>query len=65
VQCLTGRGVGDSSDWPAEESLFVIGIGEDDAKEMGWKFGQLAIVFVESGKPALVVECWLTGEGVL
>jgi hypothetical protein len=58
LRCLTGRGVGDSSDGPAEESLFVIGITADDAKTLGRKFGQFAIVIVESGKPAQVTECF-------
>lgn len=54
-KCLTGRGIGD-----------MIGLlrracsssaSAKTTQMLGRKFGQLAIVIVESGKPARVVEC--------
>jgi hypothetical protein len=54
---LTARGVGEDGKWPAEESLFVIGTSRHQATALGKKYGQLAIVWVETGKPAQVVCC--------
>ena len=51
-----GRGVG-AKDWPAEESLFVLGVTRDLASMLGRKYGQLAIVWVEAGRAAEIVLC--------
>ncbi len=54
---LTGRGIGEDHDWPAEESVFVIGTTHDQATALGKKCGQLAIVWIEIGKAAQIVLC--------
>lgn len=54
-----GEGVGDSGEWPAEESLFVLGIGEEEAISLGREFGQAAIVVGEIGGEAELV--WMDG----
>jgi len=53
---FTGRGIG-ADNWPAEESLFVLGMNRDPASMLGRKYGQLAIVWVETGRAAEVVLC--------
>jgi hypothetical protein len=53
---LTGRGIG-TDDWPPEESLFVLGMSRNLASTLGRKYGQLAIVWVETGRTAEVVLC--------
>jgi sugar phosphate isomerase/epimerase len=53
---FTGRGVG-AEDWPAEESLFVLGVSRDLASMLGRKYGQVAIVWVEADRAAEVVLC--------
>jgi hypothetical protein len=42
-----GYGQGKTGDWPPETSFFVLEIDRETAKQMGKKFGQLAIVFGE------------------
>src|SRR6266566_2703825 len=37
---LMGRGIGEDHDWPAEESVFVIGTSHDQATALGKKCGQ-------------------------
>ncbi|PYV74245.1 MAG: hypothetical protein DMG97_09285 [Acidobacteria bacterium] len=54
---LTGSGIGEDHGWPAEESLLVIGTTHDQAIALGTKHGQLAIVWVETGKAAQIVLC--------
>jgi hypothetical protein len=54
---LTGRGVGEDHSWPAEESVFVIGSTHDQATALGTKYGQLAIVWVETGSAPQIVLC--------
>jgi hypothetical protein len=54
---FTGRGVGTDGDWPAEESLFVVGTSREQATALGAKYEQLAIVWVEMGKAAEIVLC--------
>jgi hypothetical protein len=54
-----GEGIGDS--WPAELSLLILGITDEDAVALGRRFGQLAIVVGELGKlPKLL---WLQPDG--
>lgn len=43
-----GEGKGRDGNWPAEESYFVAGISREKAIELGWNFGQKAILV--SGK---------------
>lgn len=54
---LTGRGVGEDDSWPAEETVFVIGVNRDQATALGTKFGQLAIVWIEMDRSAQIVLC--------
>lgn len=54
---LTGRGVGTDGNWPPEDSILIIGIGRDDATEIGRFFGQLCIVYSEHGSPAELLLC--------
>lgn len=53
---FTGRGIG-TDDWPAEESLFVLGMSRDLASMLARKHGQLAIVWVDVGRVAEIVLC--------
>jgi hypothetical protein len=54
-----GAGVGDN--WPAEPSLLILGITEAAAAALGRRFGQLAIVVGEHGRPARLL--WLRSSG--
>lgn len=47
-----GEGKGDDGAWPPEPSLFILGIGEDDAAALARRFGQAAFVFGERGGAA-------------
>lgn len=54
--CYPGEGRDPKGEWIAEPSLLVVGIELDEAKEMGRKLEQNAIVFVEKGQaPALIL----------
>jgi hypothetical protein len=53
---LTGRGIG-TDDWPAEESLFVLGTSHEQATSLGREHGQFAIVWVEIGRVAEIALC--------
>ncbi len=55
--CLPGEGIDKDGTWPAEASLFVMGISRRDARRVGRKFGQLAIVAGVAGRPAVLVRC--------
>jgi hypothetical protein len=46
-----GEGKGEG-DWPAEPSLLVLGVREEDATAMARRFGQAAVLFGERGEPA-------------
>lgn len=46
---LSGYGMGDDGSWPAERCLFVLGIGRDEARRLGARFGQNAILVGEVG----------------
>ena len=52
-----GRGVPDRNDWPSEASLLVLGLAEDDARRIGLKHGQNAIVIGACGAAARLVWC--------
>jgi hypothetical protein len=52
-----GEGVADDGAWPAEPSLLVLGIAEEDAVALGRHFGQRAIVVAEVGTAARLL--WL------
>jgi hypothetical protein len=54
---LPGRGVGESTDWPPEESILVIGVDQDGALKIGRTFGQLAIVFKKIHQPVELLLC--------
>jgi hypothetical protein len=43
-QVVPGEGVDIEGRWPAEPSALIIGIGKDEARELGRKYGQWAIV---------------------
>jgi hypothetical protein len=52
----SGEGRDPQGDWNAEPSLLVVGISRDDAEELGRRYDQNAIVFIEKGRaPELVV----------
>ena len=56
-QSLPGEGIGKGGAWPPEESLFVMGISEGNARRLGRKFGQLAIVVGSKNGRARLVRC--------
>ncbi len=54
---LPGEGIGDDGRWPAERSVLVIGIAEQEAVRLARRFNQRAIVTIRSGQPARLVWC--------
>lgn len=52
-----GRGVPDRGDWPPEASVLVLGLAEDDARRIGRKHGQNAVVIGACGEAARLVWC--------
>jgi hypothetical protein len=52
-----GRGVGRTSNWDPEESVFIVGISKGEAQELGRAFGQIAIVVKELGCRAELILC--------
>jgi len=54
---LPGQGVGDGGDWPAEESLLVLDVTEENAVALGAKFGQNAVVFGRRGDAPQLLWC--------
>ena len=55
-QLFEGEGVGEDISWEPEKSFLVLGINVDDAKAIGVKYSQNAIVFGRIGeKPELLV----------
>src|SRR5438128_2677055 len=50
-----GEGIGDDGQWPPERSLLILGIGRDDAIDLGREFGQRAVVYGEEGGPAVLL----------
>jgi hypothetical protein len=55
-KCLEGEGSEAGTDWPAEKSCFALGLGREDAIQIGRTFDQDAIVWVgECAVPELVL----------
>ena len=54
---LPGEGIGEGTTWAPEESVFVMGISGREARRLGRKFGQLAIVVGHKSQPARLVRC--------
>jgi hypothetical protein len=52
-----GEGTGEDGAWPPEASAFVLGISSREARRLGRKFGQLAIVVGHRSLPARLVRC--------
>jgi hypothetical protein len=52
---FAGAGGGQADEWPAEKSLLILDISLDQAKKIGQKFGQDAIVFGFINQPAELV----------
>jgi hypothetical protein len=48
---VSERGVGSDAEWPPEDSVLIIGMGRDDAIEIGRLFGQIAVVYTERERP--------------
>jgi hypothetical protein len=51
-----GAGIPNNSDWSPETSALILGISLDDAKKLGMKYGQNAIVTGELGCEARLIE---------
>ncbi|MEM7130768.1 MAG: DUF3293 domain-containing protein [Chloroflexota bacterium] len=50
-----GEGVGDSTEWPPEPSLFILGLSCQKAMALGMVFEQNALIFCEAtGKPEIL-----------
>jgi hypothetical protein len=56
VAVFDGLGVGDDG-WLPEASLLVLGMGREEARSLGRKHGQVAVVYGERGKPAELLWC--------
>jgi hypothetical protein len=54
---LPGRGVGENPAWASEQSILIVAISRESAKELGTLFDQIAIVFVQRGEPAELLFC--------
>jgi len=54
---FTGYSLADDASWPAEESLLVMGLTEEDGKALGRKYGQIAVLAGTLGGPARLVPC--------
>ncbi len=54
---LRGQGIGDVGEWPAEESILIIGIGEPMARTLGQRFGQNAILIGRRGAAPALLWC--------
>jgi Protein of unknown function (DUF3293) len=58
--CLNGYGLGDSGDWPAEESLLVVNATQELALLLGEQFGQLAVIYGRVGEVSRLLWTSLT-----
>jgi Protein of unknown function (DUF3293) len=54
---IGGRGVGTGGGWPAEDSVLVVGMEAEEARELGRRFGQLAVVFARVGRMVELLWC--------
>ena len=62
-RALPHRGVGDDPAWPAEEGWFVLDLDEPTARSLATAYGQNAVVRIERGSLARLVETrWLTQD---
>ena len=52
-----GFGVGDNTDWPAEDSVLALGVKLEEARELGRRFGQNALVYGTHGQPSQLIWC--------
>src|SRR5262249_53680197 len=52
---FTGAGIATSGDWPAEESLLILGIDLEGAHELASFYDQLAFLFGEHGGPVQLI----------
>ena len=52
-----GESVLDAAAWPPEPSLLILGMSPDEARALGHRFGQLAIVVGRRDQPARLVAC--------
>ena len=50
-----GEGIGDDGSWEPEQSVLILGASSKAARELGDRFGQNAIVFVQAHLPAKLV----------
>jgi hypothetical protein len=57
VRAYPGEGVADDGRWPPEPSLLILGIARGEAIRLGGRYGQVAIVCGELGRPAELVLC--------
>ena len=56
ITYFPGEGQGEDPSWPAEASFLVLGLGREEASDLGRNYGQNAIVWVGSdGVPGLVL----------
>lgn len=54
---FTGRGQADGGDWPAEDSVLVLGLSAADAVLAGARYGQYAVMTGNVGECALLRWC--------
>jgi hypothetical protein len=54
---VEGQALADRNDWPAEQSLLILGINRTEALALGHQFGQLAIVYGRAGSGAELLWC--------
>ena len=54
---FAARSVADEGDWPVEESVLIVGLAHEEARSLGRRFGQVAIVVGDFGRPALLLSC--------
>jgi hypothetical protein len=64
-QALDGAGIGVDPDWPAEDSLCVLGVAAGRARRTGRLFGQYAILAGTRGGVARLLWCDAEGCGGL
>jgi len=53
--CYSGEGRDPKGGWNPEPSVLVIGIARADAEDLGRRYDQNAIVFIEKGRPPELV----------
>jgi hypothetical protein len=57
LQWLPGLAAGDGSDWPAEPALLLLGMSRAEARKLGRRFRQNAVVVGKRGGVAQLVWC--------